>query len=225
LATAGALGGCAEKPQPDPDVTGKPRDAAAKAETETADPQSSGIAKNDPETASGAATQSHSTGSEQPASLPAASDTKTNAKVTVEVVTPDQFQDVIARHKGQVVLVDFWATWCAPCRSAFPHIVEMAKKHEDLVLVTMNFDDIENKETVLEFLADHKATFDNLISKFGGEDESYRDYDIDNDTLPHYKLYGRDGKLAHKFATEELAEKQFTKEDIEAKVKELLAEK
>jgi thiol-disulfide isomerase/thioredoxin len=44
--------------------------------------------------------------------------------------------------KGKVVLLDFWATWCPPCRAAIPHLVELYEKHKDdgLVVVGVSLD-------------------------------------------------------------------------------------
>ena len=219
--------GCAEL-QPGTDAANKPRDAAEdtvqKDENGVPGAPLSETAKNGSAESPSAAAESKSTDNGKSAPSPAGSDTKPDAKVTVEVVTPKRFREVIARHKGKSGTRRLLGHLVRPCCMHFLTLSKWERSTEDLVLVSMNFDDPENEETVLEFLTEHKATFDNMISKFGGEDESFRAYDIDNDALPHYKLYGRDGKLAHKFATEELAEKQFTKEDIEAKVKELLAE-
>jgi thiol-disulfide isomerase/thioredoxin len=37
----------------------------------------------------------------------------------------------LSDHKGKVVLIDFWATWCGPCRSSIPGIVSLYKKYKD----------------------------------------------------------------------------------------------
>jgi thiol-disulfide isomerase/thioredoxin len=49
--------------------------------------------------------------------------------------------------KGKVVLLDFWATWCEPCREALPHMREIAKKFqgEPLVIVSVSLDSDEQK--------------------------------------------------------------------------------
>ena len=122
------------------------------------------------------------------------------AAVSLSVATPDQFAEVIAKHKGKVIFVDFWATWCVPCRKAFPHTVELAKKHpEKLAVVSMALDDADAQEDVLAFLTEQGATFDNLMCSYGGADESYDAYEIPGAALPYFRIYDRDGTLKHTF--------------------------
>lgn len=144
--------------------------------------------------------------------------------VTITAVDVDGFKNAVAKHKGKVVLVDYWATWCIPCRKTFPHTVEWSDKYgkEGLVVMSMSMDDADEKDRALEFLKEQKAAFPNLLSKLGGEEEAMQAFEIPGGSIPHYKIYGRDGKLFKAFSQDKQG---WDHEDIEAAVKEALAAK
>src|SRR5258707_1096422 len=89
--------------------------------------------------------------------------------ISLKLVKYDGLKDVILKNRGKVVLVDFWGDFCDPCKKAFPHVVELHKKHEKegLVVVSVALDDInENpaaKDSALKFLKAKGATFTNLL--------------------------------------------------------------
>lgn len=156
--------------------------------------------------------------------LPTAEGSVGAADVTLEVVTPEQFQATVAKHAGKVVFVDFWATWCVPCRKAFPHTVEMSKKHEGkLAVISMCFDDPESHEDALAFLKEQGATFDNVMCSLGGGDESFTAYEIGDAGLPYFRLYGRDGQLVRVFKNDIDAGKGIDEAEVHAAIEELVA--
>ena len=61
--------------------------------------------------------------------------------------------------KGKMVLVDFWASWCAPCKESFPTMNDLQKRYgpQGLVIIAVNVD--ENNSDMVEFLKKHKAEF------------------------------------------------------------------
>ena len=65
------------------------------------------------------------------------------------------YPKMIAAQKGKVVLVDFWATWCVPCRKEMPELakLEAKLKAKGLVLIPISADEPENEAAAREFLA------------------------------------------------------------------------
>jgi peroxiredoxin len=61
--------------------------------------------------------------------------------------------------QGKVVLLDFWATWCAPCREALPHLRNVAKKFEGQPLVVLSVSLDNNEQQWKEFIAKNGMTW------------------------------------------------------------------
>ncbi|MEZ5277752.1 MAG: TlpA disulfide reductase family protein [Opitutaceae bacterium] len=63
---------------------------------------------------------------------------------------------------GKIVVIDFWATWCPPCRAEVPDYVEMqeAYREKGLVIVGISFDEGANAEArVAKFMEDYKINY------------------------------------------------------------------
>ena len=96
-------------------------------------------------------------------------------KVELKVVKYDELCELVRANKGKVILLDFWATTCIPCKQSFPYTVEMHKQFADkgLVVISVSTDplrDIFNdpdfkdpRPKIEAFLRDKKATFTNVV--------------------------------------------------------------
>lgn len=147
--------------------------------------------------------------------------------VVVTIVDRTGFDAVLVNSRGRVVLVDCWATWCLPCLAQLPHTLELAEQHhaDGLEVVTLNFDGPKKQQQVEKVLTDRHASHGtHMIVENGSSSQAMDDFEIVGGALPHYKLYGRDGKLMRTFALDPSAEKQFTPEDIAAAVSAALAD-
>jgi thiol-disulfide isomerase/thioredoxin len=82
-----------------------------------------------------------------------------HAESTGQVNVQQNFDKLIASHKGKVIYLDFWASWCGPCRKSFPWMNDMQEKYlkQGLVIISVNVDN--NKALAEEFLAEVPANF------------------------------------------------------------------
>ena len=98
----------------------------------------------------------------------------------------------LSAYKGKVVMLDFWASWCIPCRKSFPWLNQMQveKSSKGLVIIGINVDeDVADAERFLQkYAADFKIEYDPK-----GKYASF--YDIPG--MPTSLMFDRNGKLIH----------------------------
>ncbi len=149
-------------------------------------------------------------------------------KPSLNVIDEKGFAELLQQHRGQVVLVDFWATWCVECLKLMPHTVELGKEFADqgLHVVLISLDSPEDqRERAEALLAKNGVTFETYMSRYGGDPKSAETFEIENAALPNIKLYDRKGVLRKVFSAGRMPPEPFDAEDIEKAVRELLAEK
>lgn len=73
--------------------------------------------------------------------------------------TLQSFESLIASYQGKVIYLDFWASWCGPCRKSFPWMNDMQKKYQQqgLVVISVNVDN--ERSLAEEFLNETPANF------------------------------------------------------------------
>lgn len=169
---------------------------------------------------SGSATAVENGGENAPAAT-----TQSAGGITLVNVDRAGYADVIDQHRGKVILVDFWATWCQPCRRDFKHTVELAQKYGDqgLSVISVVLDSTEEsfRDEALEFLKSQNAAFTNLYNTDEYE-QSLKTYEV-GEGVPHYKVYGADGQVLETFGG--TADSVYTTADIEAAVERALAQR
>jgi cytochrome c biogenesis protein CcmG, thiol:disulfide interchange protein DsbE len=118
----------------------------------------------------------------------------------------------LASYKGEVVLVDFWATWCDPCRAEIPHFVQLQDKYRNQGFRVVGISMDDGPRPVREFYGQYRMNYPvamgnaKIAERFGGVLG-----------LPVSFLIGRDGRIYARHVGE-------TETNVfETEIKELLA--
>jgi len=129
--------------------------------------------------------------------------------ISVEVRSWAEVQQMVADHRGKVVVIDVWSTWCDPCKREFPNLVQLHQQYSGKVAcISVDIDYYGSQDEppesfrgqVLEFLSEQGATFQNVISSDADEDVLKA---LEVDSVPVVLVYDREGNLRKKFTGED----------------------
>jgi cytochrome c biogenesis protein CcmG/thiol:disulfide interchange protein DsbE len=114
--------------------------------------------------------------------------------VAAPAAEPPSLPPALSAYHGRLVYLDFWASWCGPCRQSFPWLNQMQQKYAaDLVIVGVNVD--TDARAADGFLAKHPARFDIVRDPGGALPEFYR-----IEGMPSSVLLAPDGTVLHRHA-------------------------
>lgn len=110
---------------------------------------------------------------------------------TIKVEVKNKFLDIKTKeYQGQVILVNFWATWCPPCRVEIPHFVKVIDKYKGKFNIIGVLLEDKNREAIQEFVDEFKINYPIAI----GEDNFYLSRAISpTRSLPFSVLYDKNG--------------------------------
>jgi thiol-disulfide isomerase/thioredoxin len=144
--------------------------------------------------------------------------------ITLQALAFSQWQKKLSEYRGQIVVVDFWATWCGPCMERFPRVVALHEKYHTegkVRFVSMNLDDRDDHialQKALAFLRAQNADLENYRM-----DEILPDAfeKLDLIGIPAVLIYDATGKLQFRL-TGDNPNKQYRDEDVESAIVSLL---
>jgi thiol-disulfide isomerase/thioredoxin len=128
------------------------------------------------------------------------------ATVAVQVVKYDGLSALIKQQRGKVVVVDFWADFCIPCKREFPKLVSLHNQYAKagLVAVSVSLDDLGEdgaKDKVLKFLQKQQAALTNVILD---EKPEVWQAKLKIDGPPLVMVFNRKGELEQKFVDKDV---------------------
>jgi len=127
---------------------------------------------------------------------PVSNTATTNAPADFDVRTFDGRTIKLSDYRGKVLVMDFWATWCPPCRQETPQLARLAKENRErgVEVIGMHIDDRgrSSPEDIRKFIDHYGVTYTIGLAT----DEMFTSYlGTDEDTIPQTLVFGRDGRL------------------------------
>ena len=104
--------------------------------------------------------------------------------------TTDGQQVSLQQYRGKVVFLNFWATWCIPCREEMPALERLHQTYQTQDLAILSIDLKESADQVKVFFQKHSLSFPALLDQDGSV---FRDYLVAG--MPTTYLIGRDGTM------------------------------
>ena len=126
---------------------------------------------------------------------------------TPKVKNEELFAAITEKYKGKVVFVDFWATWCGPCKAAIERMKPLKEEYKDKDLVFIYFTDPSSPEDLFSMMIpDIKGQHYKL-----NKDQQKFIYDFFKvKSIPRYILIGKNGKIV----TDDVGAKAYANEDL-----------
>lgn len=145
---------------------------------------------------------------------------QTPAAKDPQLIDVRDYQKLLQQYKGKPLLINFWATWCEPCRDEYPLLNELAKQYapQGLKVVGVSLDQDGDLILMRRFLARYKPVFPNYRKKKGEEDAFTQAVMAGwNGSLPASVFFAKDGtQIGHLIGAG-------NRETFEAAIKTLLS--
>jgi thiol-disulfide isomerase/thioredoxin len=129
----------------------------------------------------------------------------------------DGNRETLGEQTGRVLVLDFYATWCGPCRESVPQLVELQRRYgpQGLRIVGLNVGGPEDRFQIADFVREFGIQYD-----LGYPDEGMSDLFFADDTrIPQTFVFDRHGRLVRRF----IGYDPSTAQELERAIREALA--
>ncbi len=126
----------------------------------------------------------------------------TKPAVATRTINAEEMQALLKRDGTRPLLVNYWATWCDPCREEFPDLVKIDKQYrpKDLDFIAISLDDLADLKTAVpKFLREMRAKMPNYLLSVSDPEPAIKSVDPAWDgALPATFLYNQKGEVVYK---------------------------
>ena len=143
--------------------------------------------------------------------------------VATRAINAEEMQALLKRDGARPLLVNYWATWCDPCREEFPDLVKIDKQYrpKDLDFIAISLDDLSDLKTAVpKFLREMRAEMPNYLLNVSDPEPAIKLVDPAWDgALPATFLYNQQGEVVYKHFG------RVKTEELRAAIEKLMKEK
>jgi thiol-disulfide isomerase/thioredoxin len=107
--------------------------------------------------------------------------------------SPEGKKIALSSFKGKVVLIDFWASWCGPCRKEMPHVKEIYAKYKGMGLEILGVSLDDDKDAWINAIQKDGLTWPQVSDLGGWKNEAAQVYGVQ--AIPHTVLVDKNGKI------------------------------
>ena len=97
----------------------------------------------------------------------------------------------LSDYKGKIVILNFWTSWCGPCKEEMPHMQSFSEKHPDIQMLAVNLTSMDlGLDAVKQFVEEYRLTFPILLDEADAVGKAYNIL-----TIPTSYIIDREGRV------------------------------
>jgi thiol-disulfide isomerase/thioredoxin len=122
---------------------------------------------------------------------------KSDSKEEKEIVG-DFMNGLISKHKGKIIYIDFWATWCGPCRSEVPYAIDLHDQYQNKPILFVNLCLLSDRDAWKKAIEKQKITGENYY--FDKDQSELLKSKLKLEGFPTYMIIGKEGQIINRQA-------------------------